>query len=62
MFEVLKMAMLKKHHSQNDLAGFLGLSATAVSRRFNGATAWRDDEINRLAKLYRVPKYAFKKK
>lgn len=62
MFEDLKIALIKKHHNQNDLARVLEVSKTGISNRMNGITPWSEKDIDKIAKYYKVPKHIMRQK
>lgn len=45
MFEEYRLELKRQHKKFKDLADYLGMTTTAVSKKINGVNPWRLDEV-----------------
>lgn len=51
---MIKQIRLDKHYSQYEIAYMLGLNIRQLTARETGASAWKFDELSRLAELFHM--------
>lgn len=51
----VRAEMVRRGHTQADLAALLKLSQNSVSRRLLGQTSWRVDELRTIASAFGIP-------